>query len=192
MFTVCFYVYAVDIVSSCNVEWPAFCITWHMSQIDSWLSIKHLLNYYYRGGKDCLQQYKACGKTCRLADKVGGGRRGIRYSISRWWWCFLYHQRDGPHKPDENVYVMMFGELALTDEDKMMACVEHYVRLLNVWVPKCLPPPPPPPPIQNGIKTEWFSINTCQTVLLVWNWYLSIYSRSHVGHCPGTRSRSLQ
>ena len=43
MFTVCFYVYAVDIVSSCNVEWPAFCITWNMSQIDSWLSIKHLL-----------------------------------------------------------------------------------------------------------------------------------------------------
>ena len=38
-----FYVHAVDIVSSCNVEWPAFCIIWHMSQIDSWLSIKHLL-----------------------------------------------------------------------------------------------------------------------------------------------------
>ena len=38
-----FYVYAVDIVSSCNVEWPALCIIWHMSQIDSWLSIKHLL-----------------------------------------------------------------------------------------------------------------------------------------------------
>ena len=25
--------------------------------------------------------------------------KGIRHSISRWWWSFPYHQTDGPHKP---------------------------------------------------------------------------------------------
>ena len=49
--------------------------------------------------RDRLHECQAVGKVHRLAGKVWSRARGIQHSIPRWWWCCLFCQTDGQHKP---------------------------------------------------------------------------------------------
>ena len=72
-----------------------------------------------QGGKVCLQQRHAIGKTCHLAVKAWGSARGIIYGICKWWWCFCAVKEMHCINQDvvsDNCVSNDAGDLALTDD----------------------------------------------------------------------------
>ena len=104
------------------------------------------------GGQRC----QVHGKTSRLAGKIWGRERGVCHSIPDGDGVFrIAKQMDHTNQDvvGKNCVHNNAGELALANENKMKAWVEHYARLLNVefqWPSNEIHEVPPiagPPPI---------------------------------------------